>query len=323
MRFHPQPASLSAMLPTRFDTSALAPSAQFPAWRDHYRDVFELDLADGPTSAYRAEHTAWDLGGLTLTRASMPPGIVRRWRHWGKPRIDDWMLVVAPHAARRPGELDIPPLTFRSLARPFESRGRDGEVLSLYLPRHRFAREATIFDSLHPAVPRTGLTALMVDHLLALEDRAPMLSGPEMDRVAEATLTMVKACILSSAEHWTPVTDTLHQAVVARARRLILQNLGVPSFGPGTLVRQLGMSRSALYRAFQPHGGVLAVIRRERLIEAHRRLAAARRAPAVGEIALSLGFVDHSTFSRAFRQHFGYPPSDVIGLDLLRDPEGG
>ncbi|MET4632225.1 helix-turn-helix domain-containing protein [Kaistia defluvii] len=323
MPIHPQPALTSAMLSSRFDTFDLAPSAQFAAWRDHYRDVFDLDLADGRAGSYRAEHSAWALGGLTLTRASMPPGIVRQWRHWTRPRVDDWMLVVAPHAARRTDELDVPPLTFRSLARPFESRGKDGEVLSLFLPRHLFVGQAAIFDSLRPAVPCTGLTALMVDYLVSLEHRAPLLSGPELGRVAEATLAMVKACILPSAEHWAPAADTLNQATVARARRLIQQNLGVPSFGPGTLVRELGMSRSALYRAFQPHGGVLAVIKQERLIEAHRRLAAARKAPAVGEVALSLGFTDHSTFSRAFKQHFGYPPSDVIGLDLLRDAKGG
>lgn len=304
------------MLPSRFDTFDLSRQSQFEAWRDHYRDVFDLSLAEASTaSQYPAEHTAWSFGGLALTRASMPPDVIRHWRHWSRPKLDDWMLVVAPSAAKRPATARMPRLTFRSLTRSFESDGSDGEVISLFLPREQFVKQSKAFDRIEPWIPHSGRVALMVDYLLALESRLQLLSSTEVGSIAEATRAIVIACIMPTAENLERARTDLNQLLMKRAHKLILQNLHKPRYSPDSLARDLGISRSVLYRAFQPVGGVAAIILQERLDAAHRRLAAASRSDSVGEIALSLGFLDHSGFSRAFKKRFGYTPKWVLDLE--------
>jgi len=302
------------MQPIRFDTYGQPPSRQFEAWHHHYRDVFDLNLADGPVARYPAEHTAWNINGLTLTRASMPANIVRSWRHWRRPEIDDWILVFAAGAAKRAPDGDRSPLSFRSLPRSFDGQGGDGEVITLFLPRDQFREQAPQFDRVAPQLPHSGMAALLMDYLLALEDRIALLSERELEAVAEATRAMVAACVLPASSNLERARDMIAQTMVARGRKLIVQHLHRPEFGPDMLARELGMSRSALYRAFQPHGGVASMILQERLYEAHRQIATASRMPVIGDVALRLGFSDHSTFSRAFKQRFGYAPRDAFGL---------
>jgi AraC-like DNA-binding protein len=69
------------------------------------------------------------------------------------------------------------------------------------------------------------------------------------------------------------------------------------------------MSRSQLYRLFEPAGGAGREIQRERLRQAHRAIADPDEQRTIHEIGGDLGFAEPTTFSRAFRRHFGYPPS--------------
>ena len=105
-----------------------------------------------------------------------------------------------------------------------------------------------------------------------------------------------------------------------------------PEFGPEQLARLMAMSRSKLYRLFESTGGVAHFINRERLREAYRRLSSHRDAPSIHIIGNEVGFVDHSTFSRAFRREFGHSPSEARERSLtklsatpldVRSPETG
>ena len=56
-------------------------------------------------------------------------------------------------------------------------------------------------------------------------------------------------------------------------------------------------------------------------MEARRRLADPVRSASIQIVAAEVGFLDHSTFSRAFRREFGYSPSEarekaLAGLSL-------
>jgi AraC-like DNA-binding protein len=87
--------------------------------------------------------------------------------------------------------------------------------------------------------------------------------------------------------------------------------MATPEFGPKHLVRLLGISRSKLYRLLDNVGGVASFINRERLKEAHRRLATSGYAVSIQAIGSGVGFRDHSSFSRAFRREFGYSPTEA------------
>jgi AraC-like DNA-binding protein len=83
------------------------------------------------------------------------------------------------------------------------------------------------------------------------------------------------------------------------------------TLGAETLRRELGVSRSRLYRLFEPFGGVMHYIQHRRLLDAHLALADPNDQRRIIEIAEQRCFNDGTEFSRAFRREFGCSPTDV------------
>lgn len=101
---------------------------------------------------------------------------------------------------------------------------------------------------------------------------------------------------------------------MARARYCVEAHLLEPTLDAEFLSRRLAVSRSVLYRLFEPYGGVAAYVRTQRLRGALARLQGSETP--VTQIAHDHGFGSASDFARAFRRHYGVPPSD------LRAPRG-
>jgi AraC-like DNA-binding protein len=102
----------------------------------------------------------------------------------------------------------------------------------------------------------------------------------------------------------------IEQVQLARIKTIIRQNLRSAMLGPERLCRLAGVSRSQLYRLFEPQGGVAHYIQAERLRAACRALTAFGGGRDISAIAEDVGFFDHSTFSRVFRREFGCTPRD-------------
>src|SRR4051812_29513017 len=96
-----------------------------------------------------------------------------------------------------------------------------------------------------------------------------------------------------------------------RIRAVIRKNMASPTLGPEKLCRLAGVSRSQLYRTFEPHGGVARYIQVQRLRLAHAMLSDPGCRLTVAAIAERAGLFDASAFSRAFRQEFGYTPTEA------------
>jgi AraC-like DNA-binding protein len=97
--------------------------------------------------------------------------------------------------------------------------------------------------------------------------------------------------------------------VVRRAARLIDSNLAEP-LTPEKLQSALNLSRSSLYRAFEPLGGVAFFIRDRRLARIHAMVSAGERAT-VSQLAGTFGFASAAQLTRAFTAHFGYSVSEL------------
>lgn len=157
-------------------------------------------------------------------------------------------------------------------------------------------------------IAASTLTTLIASLLIGLgEPTAP--SGTEDASV------VIDAILLMTRQVWDRPTEpdapdwAQGDAEMVEAARLVDERLLDPDLGAESLMTALGLSRSSLYRAFRPVGGVQAYIRQRRLENA-RDVLAARTGPrpTVGEVAHSHGFASDSHFSRAFRKVFGYPP---------------
>ena len=95
-------------------------------------------------------------------------------------------------------------------------------------------------------------------------------------------------------------------------RRLIEANLDDPTLGPDYLIADGSISRSTLYRLFEPFGGVAAYVRQRRLTRAFQILSdPATQHERIGTVAARCGFADDTVFSRAFRRAYGMSPNDI------------
>jgi AraC-like DNA-binding protein len=97
---------------------------------------------------------------------------------------------------------------------------------------------------------------------------------------------------------------------IVRVKRYIEQHLGSTALSPVMICRNVGVSRSQLYRLFSGSDGVSRYIRTRRLLKARAVLLAS--AERVSNVAFAFGFSSHAHFSRVFKQTFGYAPGNVL-----------
>ncbi|MFG1464296.1 helix-turn-helix domain-containing protein [Xanthobacter sp. DSM 24535] len=296
------------LAPVRFSTAGLPKAEQFDGWHDFMAPTVDISLVTAPETGFVANQEVWNLGRFALSSARMPgAGYERIWTHLGKDPIDHWCLVL--YEGDCPGRRA--PLGFRSLAAPFAGGGHDRRVLTLFIPRDLFAGSAAAFDAAPHDIPDSGLGGLLADYLLSLEKQLPRLTQADLPAVAEATRTLLAACIVPTAESLAQARAPILRTTLERARRMIQGNLGAPNLTPAGLCRTLGISRSRLYRLFEDLGGVTRYIQRQRLLAAMAALSDPADARAIGQIAEAFRFADASSFSRAFRGEFGFSPSDA------------
>lgn len=263
-----------------------------------------------------ARHDVWTLGPFALCRFSGPSGrYVRGAAQIARDLLDHWVLCVTPGGTHRldaggavltvaPGEPIVLPL-----GQPFEGERDDADWLCLFIPRDSF-------PELSPAIDRCchvplGSTPgrLLGGFLAQLAEEMPDLRDAERPRAVEALRAMITAAVATGVPSPLPDEAQLHETRLARIRAIMRQHLRSPELTPAWLCRLADISRSQLYRLFEPFGGVAHEIQRERLREAHREIADAGNGRSIREIGEELGFPEPTTFSRAFRREFGYPPS--------------
>ncbi|WP_187148706.1 helix-turn-helix domain-containing protein [Methylocella silvestris] len=274
----------------------------------------EIQRLEGKEQGFAADQQVWSLGAFALTHALMPgEGHARAWRHLGKDPIDHWCLVVVRDAGRDGSRL----IGLRSLGRPFEGAAADRDVLSLFAPRSLFRGLSSLLDAAPDVIADVGLGAILADYLLSLQRRLPGVTEADAPQIVEATRAMIAACLTPAADLRAAAEGAIAATVLERADAIISANLAAKDLGPEFLCRALGVSRSRLYRLFEPTGGVSRAIQRARLIRAQDAL----RDPADGRpivvIADALGFADPSSFSRSFRREFGHSPSDARSAGAL------
>ncbi len=96
---------------------------------------------------------------------------------------------------------------------------------------------------------------------------------------------------------------------IARAKKLVLDHLLNPQFGVEMLAKELGISRSELYKRIKAieNKSASQFIREIRLERALELLKS--ESYSIGEIAYMVGFNSPTYFSTAFKDYYGYSPS--------------
>jgi AraC-like DNA-binding protein len=202
-------------------------------------------------------------------------------------------------------------LSVFSLAGAYEARRTNVDWLGLFVPRGAFpAVDEALNHTEHRALDGT-LGRVFAAYLRSLADELTSASKDELPALVQATEALLPTLITSSANVLDSGDTCFDAPFVRNVRDFIDRNLCSWNLHVGRICKMAGASRSNIYRMFEPYGGVVRYIQRQRLRRAHALLADPTCTRAVNMIANDYCFSDPSTFSRAFRQEFGYSPTDL------------
>ncbi|NNE77202.1 MAG: helix-turn-helix domain-containing protein [Pricia sp.] len=104
---------------------------------------------------------------------------------------------------------------------------------------------------------------------------------------------------------------SMNESFIQKAENIVLENLENEEFGVKELARQLGISRSQLYRKLKVlrSKSISQFIREIRLREAMKLLQ--NDVATVSEIDYRVGFGSPSYFNKCFHKKYGFPPGEV------------
>ncbi|MBB3963061.1 helix-turn-helix domain-containing protein [Rhizobium metallidurans] len=288
------------------DTSVAPPAEQFDLYRSWNSSLGDVTLLRGKFSSFMARQQVWQLGSLALMSLDYRgTGYRRRWNSKKDPVFDHWILSI-PLTVPENGGPSLPgKLHWHCLAAPYEAEGEDDGALALLLPRD-FAFSQPLDLSIRPE-----MAALIVDYIQLLHRSLPNRTERDAEHIAVATTTLLAACLAPSRDHLVEADGPINGVIMARAKTLIAAQLAKRDLSPEKLCRDLNISRSRLYRIFEPSGGISNYIRRQRLLRTRDILCDDKDRRSISLIAEEWGFMDPSTYSRTFRREFGMTPNEA------------
>lgn len=309
-----------ALSPTHSATAVTLPGEPCEAFFSMYQGVLDIRPATAGGGVVALDQRIWLVGDLLFVSIRLPKGSALHWRHCATGVLDHW-YVLLPVGGDGNGCDRVPPITgplIHSLANPLVSRVEADGLLLLFVPRGLIPSSGPDHWLDRPLDSGTG--ALLADFMLALDRRLPKIRPDELDRLSEALVSLLSACTppLEGADGARQAPTEV--ALLERARRLIRGRLADFDLTPVSICRELGVSRSRLYRLFEPLGGISTYVRRQRLLRTRQALHDPNDGRTIIMIAEQWGFTDASVFSRAFRQEFGLSPKELREQCVRSDP---
>jgi AraC-like DNA-binding protein len=308
-------AQPSANGPARltFSTDGLAPRDALEAWHAQFGRL--NDVVPAPGAPFSARVDYWRVGRFALANTSGSPArLVRTAERARRDAFDHWVLRVSRRGVvrsrsgdrayvSRPGDLVLERLTD-----PYDDDWSADEWVGAMFAPEVFPALDRVLEAL-PRGPVPGVrAALLADFLLALDRRLPAVAAADLLPVSEALAAMIAALSPDGASTSKP--PALGARV--RAEQVIRANLGSARLDSRRIAALAGVSRSTLYRLFEPDGGVAGYVQRLRLDTAHAALRdPERKGWTIAAVAAQAGFHCAASFTRAFRRAYGATPGEV------------
>lgn len=294
----------------KFDATSLKSSAEQARFRELTLPLYDMEVLD-PSKPSHVEVV--QVHRIILVHGTVPP--VRRERSSTRVRSDgvDQIIVSCvlegDSIMEVEGKRRIVPgreLQFYDLARTAMHESRGAPSVSLLAPRDMFEDILSDLGPLHGLI-LGPLNDMVVEHFQALAKYGSSIPEASAPGVARATIELLCAAVRAS-----PAAPSFSSGapaqVMRQARAYIAAHMTEGEITPQTLASHLSVSRTRLYEAFAPFGGVSNYIRDSRLRAVRRALLDPRERRKVGDLAFSHGFKSEAHFSRAFRELFGITP---------------
>lgn len=218
------------------------------------------------------------------------------------------MMLEVPGAIRA---VEAGSLALFDLTRPQRTWTEGAHIVTASIARDRL--DPAVIDGLdlHGLVLGPGAAGLSIDFLGSLAAHAAGLT-PQLAGVATDSLCLLLGATLASLRDRAGSVPPPVAAGRARARATayIDRHLGDRDLSAATVAAGIGVSRSVLYRLFEPAGGVTRFVQQRRVAQLRRSLSRPDEHRTVDELATASGFTSPSHAGRLFRDAFGVPPGE-------------
>ncbi len=317
---------MQAIPSAALDTAQVPARERFPLWHAALSPTHDAGLPDdSDATAFTASARGWLLGKALVLESRSTPQVLRRSpRRIRADQTDHYIIHLQrkgrwiADAAGRSVDAGPGSVLILDMARACDARTTEIENVNIVL-----ARDA--LDCLLPPFSMHGLMldgpmgTLLRDHVESLADNLPYMHPEESESVADATCRVIAACLAPSRENIARAGVWLAATRLRQVRAYIDAHISSPQLSAQSICAALGISRTTLYNACEPMGGVTAFIQKRRLRRIHALLADPNERRLISEIAYLFGFVSNAHFSRAFRNTFGYSPREAreIGREAL------
>jgi AraC-like DNA-binding protein len=311
------------------DSGVIGRAAAYALWRQARMALFEpyedtpefIDNFDVQLSIYNAGSMLFGRGLI------MPQRFKRTPRQIAADGIESYFVIMCQSGGFK-GTSEGVPITIAAgdaaifsynCARDFVAER--SECLAVALPRTSLAPALADPDGVNGVVVRSGssLSSLLFNHVEGLLEHAHEISVSDAAALTRCTAAMIAVCFGPAAERKPELTAQIQAASLVAIKRYIDQHLADPRLSAERLQNVFNLSRTSIYRMFEPLGGIAKFIQRRRLRRTLIDLSAQECSHlSIDAIAQNLGFRGRANFARAFKAQFGVTPSDV-----RRNPSAG
>ena len=305
-----------------FNTQALPNAQRYDAWRDSISVVFGYELDKSVAAEdFFAEIDSALFSPFVLS--SFRADAARYERDAARIARDGLDMVIIQYAMKGPchigGDLaqtdcQVGDIIIMDTAQPIQTWHAQQHNLTLSIPRQDLDNYSLDVERAHLSVlpAHTPMAVLMRSHMQALYQQAENLTRVEARALVAPTLAMAGAVINSTLGGSPDDSVSMKAATRARANQIIEKLLPTPDLTITQIAAQVPCSRSRLYALYKDEGGVAAYIQRRRLHVVAGKLQSARyRFHSISAIAYETGFINISSFNRAFKVRFGMTPKDM------------
>jgi AraC-like DNA-binding protein len=300
------------------------------AYRQNVELLYRLEFAAEDAARFFSRATTYMLPHAVLARVDSVAQTLRRGPEEiakGGDQISLFVLISgALESLYGERERKISPgdVVIIDYACEIESRSSDFGMIYLVTPRDA-APPSLLGPSAHGTVFAASSAAgrLLRGAIEKLIETIEGLSLAEADAATRNVFKLAEAMFEGEHARATGRALSADKSALEKALSLIDRELASPDLSPARLESALALSRSGLYRLFEPFGGVRAAILQRRLDRTVKALLDTNaERPPLRVIARNHGFQNEEQFSRSFRTRFGVTPLQFHDMVRRRDHAG-
>lgn len=292
-------------------TSGLPPGEAFERWRTLLAPMYEV----GPTTRSAVlpfgSNIAYPIGDLVAYRTLMSTQRIQRDRR----RVDagaDHYIAQLYRSGRFQGTVAAKALSASSGAVTFIGRRHlldaivyRADLIGIVVPCARLHGLPLEGHDMRFDATRNRLLAVRISDIYR---QLPATRADEAPALADEFVAFLRHLLDPSQATDVLESCELDGGLMALARMIVQANLSRRDLSPEFIAGQMQVSRSALYRLFEPEGGVMHFVQAERLKAVRDALADPMETRTLSRLGEVFGFSSISQLSRSFRNCYGAPP---------------